>query len=245
MLFTLGFIFLFGKVISLCNARFYQNFGSRGHAVCIATGFIGTPVHEASHALMCLIFGLKITEIKFFQPNSSDGTLGYVSHSYNPKNIYQKVGNLFIGIAPILVGFLILGGLLYLLLPEMFGDVLRELDQVDFISDFGQAFVNMFSYIGNWQWWVFLLVGSFIGLHMTLSKADMQGALSGIIVFLLLFLIVDLILLLIKKSLLVSFTNAILTFGTFLLFFFCLFFLIAVVLLILSAIIGKVMRNRY
>lgn len=252
MLFTLGFIFLFGKVIALCNARFYKNFGSRGHVVCIATGFIGTPVHEASHALMCLIFGHKITEIKFFQPNSSDGTLGYVSHSYNPKNLYQKVGNLFIGIAPILIGFLILGGLLYLLLPEMFGDVLHELDQVDFISDFGQsfvyigkAFVDMFSYIGNWQWWVFLLVGSFIGLHMTLSKADMQGALSGIIVFLLLFLIVDLVLLLIKKSLLVSFTNAILTFGTFLLFFFCLFFLIAVVLLIISAIIGKVTRDRY
>lgn len=251
MLFTLGFIFLFGKVIALCNARFCRNFGSRGHAVCIATGFIGTPVHEASHALMCLIFGHKITEIKFFQPSSSDGTLGYVSHSYNPKNIYQKVGNLFIGIAPILVGFLILGGLLYLLLPEMFGDVLRELNQVDFISDFGQsfvfigkAFVNMFSYIGSWQWWVFLLIGSFIGLHMTLSNADMHGALSGIIVFLLIFFVVDIILLLIKKSLLIAFTNAILTLGTFLLFFFCLFFLIAIVLLILSTIIGKVIRSR-
>ena len=89
----------------------------------------------------------------------------------------------------------------------MFGDVLRELDKVDFISDFGQsfvyigkAFVDMFSYIGNWQWWVFLLIGSFIGLHMMPSKADMQGALSGIIVFLSLFLIVDLVLLLIKRA---------------------------------------------
>ena len=133
----------------------------------------------------------------------------------------------------------------------MFGDVLRELDQVDFIYDFGQsfvyigkAFVNMFSYIASWQWWVFLLIGSFIGLHMTLSKADMQGALSGIIVFLLLFLTVDLILLLIKRNFLISFTNAILAFGIFLLFFFCLFLLIAVVLLIISAIIGKVMSSR-
>lgn len=247
MIFTLGFIFLFGKVIALCNARFYKNIGSRGHAVCVATGFIGTPVHEASHAIMCLIFGHKITEIKFLQPNASDGTLGYVSHSYNPKNLYQKVGNLFIGIAPILIGSLILGGLLYLLLPEMFGDVLSELSQVDFLSDSGKsfvyirkAFVNMFSYIGNWQWWVFLLIGSFIGLHMTLSDADMQGAISGIIVFLLLFLIVDLVLLLVKKSLLILFTNAILMFGTFLLFFFCLFLLIFLVLWIVSVIIGKI-----
>lgn len=123
MVFTLGFVFLFGKVIALCNGAFYRNFGSKGRAVCYATGFIGTPVHEASHALMCLIFGHKIVEIKFFQPNSSDGTLGYVRHSYNPKNIYQKVGCLFIGIAPVLVGALILAGLLYLLLPELFGAV--------------------------------------------------------------------------------------------------------------------------
>ena len=250
MLFTLGFIFLFGKAIALCNARFYRNFGTRGHTMCIITGFIGTPIHEASHALMCLIFGHKILEIKFFQPNSSDGTLGYVNHSYNPKNIYQKVGNLFIGIAPILIGSAILGGLLYLLLPEMFMNTLRDLNQVDFISDFGQsfisigrAFLNMFSYVGNWKWWIFLLIGSFIALHMTLSKADFKGALSGIIVFLLIFFIVDLVLLSINKNLLVSFTNAILTFGTFLLFFFCIFLLIAVVLLIISALVGKTGRR--
>ena len=68
MVFTLGLVFLFGKVIALCNGAFYRNFGSKGRAVCYATGFIGTPVHEASHALMCLIFGHKIVEIKFFPP---------------------------------------------------------------------------------------------------------------------------------------------------------------------------------
>ena len=140
MVFTLGFVFLFGKVIALCNGAFYRNFGSKGRAVCYATGFIGTPVHEASHALMCLIFGHKIVEIKFFQPNSSDGTLGYVRHSYNPKNIYQKVGCLFIGIAPVLVGALILAGLLYLLLPELFGAVSSEIAAVDFAEDIGASF---------------------------------------------------------------------------------------------------------
>lgn len=251
MLFSLGVIALFGTIIALCNAKFYKNLGSYGHVLCIATGFIGTPVHEASHALMCLIFGHKITEIKLFQPNSLDGTLGYVNHSYNPNNLYHRVGNLFIGIAPILVGGAILGGILYMLLPDMFEAVLRELAQIDFSTDLektfshiGSAFVEFFSYIATWQWWVFLILGSFIALHMTLSKADIQGASSGLIVFMLGFLIVDVILLFIKKSLLVSFTNAILTFGTFLLFFLCLFTVIAIVLLILSTLLRRRFLNR-
>ncbi len=249
MLFTLGAIFLFGKVIALCNAKFYQNLGSNAHAICIATGFIGTPIHEASHALMCLLFGHKINEIKLFQPNSSDGTLGYVNHSYNPKNFYQKLGNLFIGIAPILVGSGILVGLLYALLPDMFNEVLAELKQIDLSSDLTSslshllnAFASLFTYIDTWQWWVFLLIGSLIGLHMTLSDADLKGALSGIILFCLLFFVIDAILALVQRSLLASFTKAILSFGTFLLFFFCIFAMISAILLIVSFIVGKIKK---
>ncbi len=89
-----------------------------------------------------------------------------------------------------------------------------------------------------------MLLGSFIGLHMTLSKADMQGALSGVVVFLAIFLIVDIVLLLSEKSLLTAFTDTILTCGTLLAFLFCLFFLPAAVLLIVSAIAGKTAGNR-
>ena len=251
MVFTLGFVFLFGKVIALCNGAFYRNFGSKGRAVCYATGFIGTPVHEASHALMCLIFGHKIVEIKFFQPNSSDGTLGYVHHSYNPKNIYQKVGCLFIGIAPVLVGALILAGLLYLLLPELFGAVSTEIAAVDFAEDTGasfghiwRSFVLMFSYIGTWQWWVFLLIGSLIALHMTLSKEDIKGALSGIITYLAIFLVVDIILALVGGNLLSSFTGGVMAAGTFLLFFFCIFLVIALLLLAASFIVKAISQRR-
>lgn len=252
MVFTLGFIFLFGKLIAVCNARFYKNFGTHAHAVCIATGFIGTPIHEASHALMCLVFGHKINEIKFFQPNSSDGTLGYVNHSYNPRNFYQLIGNFFIGIAPILIGSLLLGGLLYLLLPQLFTKIWSEIKAVDFVDDFGGAFVHlgevfviMFSYIGTWQWWVFILIGSFIGLHMTLSNADVKGALSGLLLFVFLFAIADVVLLLISKSILSDFTNGVVFFGTFLLLLFCIFLIIAIVLIVLSWLICRfIMRRR-
>lgn len=43
MVFTLGFVFLFGKVIALCNGAFYRNFGSKGRAVCYATASSARP----------------------------------------------------------------------------------------------------------------------------------------------------------------------------------------------------------
>ena len=95
IVFTVGLIVLFGFLIAFCNKRFYANFGNYGRAVCYITGAIGTPLHECAHALFCLIFGHKVTEIKLFQINAADGTLGYVNHSYNPKNIYHKVGFLY------------------------------------------------------------------------------------------------------------------------------------------------------
>lgn len=251
MVFTLGLVVLFGVCIALCNGAFYRNFGPRGRTLCYVTGFIGTPVHEASHALMCLVFGHRILEIKFFQPEPSSGVLGYVRHSYNPKSIYQRIGNLFIGIAPVLVGALILAGLLYLLLPALFSDVAAELAAVDFIDDFsssfghiGRAFALMFSYIGTWQWWVFVLVGSFIALHMTLSREDIKGALSGLVTYVLIFLVADIVLALVSHAALSAFTCGVAAAGTFLLFFFCIFLVISLVLLAISFIVRGIMRMR-
>ena len=249
MLFTVGIIFLFGKAVALCNAKFYSNFGSRGRAVCYVTGFIGTPVHECSHALMCLIFGHRIVEIKFFSFDDSGGVLGYVRHTYNRKSLYQRTGNLFIGVAPIIVGALILAGLLYLLLPDLFYGVWEELSAIDFLNDAGasfghlwQAFAGMFTCIGTWQFWVFILIGSFIALHMTLSRADISGALSGLVAYMAIFLVVDFVLALIGSGTLAAFTGGVLVCGVFLLFFFCIFAVIILLLLIISFIARAVRR---
>ena len=184
---TVGLFCLFGVVIAACNKLFYASLGNKSRLVCYATGFIGTPIHELSHALMCLIFRHKITEIKLFQINSADGVLGYVNHTYNPRNIYQHIGNFFIGIAPVLVGFLILTGLFYLLLPEVFNACVGMIGAVNWTNGVGgffgiltDLFGVLFDCFGMWQWWVFVIVGSFIALHMTLSKADWKGAFSGI-----------------------------------------------------------------
>jgi hypothetical protein len=77
--------------------------------------WLGTTIHEAGHALFAVIFRHKINKIKFFSPDPATGTLGYVDHSYNKKSLYQQVGNLFIGIGPIIMCCLVLYALSYLL----------------------------------------------------------------------------------------------------------------------------------
>lgn len=250
IVFTLGIIVLFGFLVGLVNRTFYANLGGRGSAVCYITGFLGTPVHELSHALFCLIFGHKITEIKLFQVGAEDGTLGYVSHTYNRRNFYQRLGNFFIGIAPILGISGVLYLLAYLLTPAMTADFAALSSGIASgeISVMLRSMVDMvtafFSYVGMWQWWVFVALAVFLSLHMTLSKADISGALSGLLFVLLVFFVIDLILGFVVPSALNAFTDFMLAAGGYLFCFMSLGLITSLVAMIVSFIVRWISRRR-
>ena len=248
---TIGSIIVFGLLIALCNKAFYKVFGNKATIVCYATGFIGTPVHELSHALFCLIFGHKIKEIKLFQINSSDGTLGYVNHSYNPKNLYQRAGNFFIGIAPIIVISALLYGISLLLVPSFMHlliDNLRQVIPATSLAAFGNAFSGMIGifkmYVGNGLFWVFVVIGCFFSLHMTLSTADIKGAASGIVFVLVAFLLVDVILGVINLGFLGIFTKGVLAVATVLNAFLLLSLLISAAATLLAFILKKTVGKK-
>lgn len=243
ILFTIGLIVLVGFLIALCNKKFYSNLGGLGMTACYVTGCIGTPIHELSHALFCLIFGHKITEIKLFQINSDDGTLGYVKHSYNSKNIYQRIGNFFIGVAPILVISALLYLIAWLLMPKFVVELSILSASVNY-ADFGDVFgyvwaiiQTFFAGIITWQWWVFVVIGIFHALHMTLSGADIKGALSGLVFLLIALLVVDVIIGLISQSALNAFTRFIISAGSGLLCFLMLALIISVIAVAASFIV--------
>jgi hypothetical protein len=115
-----------------------------------------------------------------FRPikSKADGTLGYVRHSWDDRSLYQKIGNFFIGTAPMFFG----AGLLFLLLrfsyPAAFGNV-GDISMIP--GALSAAFSNMFTLSSLRTGWTVIvaLVAIFICPHMHMSWADVKGATSG------------------------------------------------------------------
>ncbi len=218
LVFTVGIIIAFGLIIAFCRRLFVMIVGYKGPAILLATGIVGTPIHELSHALMCLIFGHRITEIKLFTPGSSDGVLGYVNHSYNPRNLYHQIGNFFIGVAPIIGGSGALLLLLRFMVPETFSALVADLSThsadlsfVNYFAMFGAVFKNIFTLanLSNVWWWIFILLAISISSHMELSPADIKGSLGGFCLLTVIFVLMDVVLYIINPALLSGVTGAI------------------------------------
>lgn len=156
-----GFTVIISFINGYTEAFIFSGLGNAGR---ILFSFIGTPIHEASHALMCLIFGHKIVDIKFFIPNPNSYVAGYVNHTYNPKSIYQNIGNFFIGLAPIFGGFFLVT-LIY---------------------------KNFMQSSKTWVFWTALFICSQIIIHMRCSKEDMLNSIAGLTTFTLLILTIGL-----------------------------------------------------
>lgn len=207
LIYFVGIVFFIGFLISLCNRLFYK-IVNQNKAICYVTGFLGTPIHELSHALFCLIFFHKIDEIKLFQIDDANGVLGYVKHSYNKKNPWALLGNYFIGVAPIITGSALLFVFVRFLLPNSYSPIAEYMDDfsallsknisIDILFYAWAVFEGMVVIIATdisagVAWWGFVLVAMCIALHMNLSGADIKGALPAIPIFAILIFIVNII----------------------------------------------------
>jgi hypothetical protein len=164
-------------------------------------GWLGTIIHELGHALFCIIFRHKITEMKLFDPDPETGTLGYVQHTYESSSLYQMAGNFFIGIGPILLG----SGLIYLLLYLLLGlnpfkfAVNTGLPSLDIYS--WSVFINLLQNLrtslttlvsgiysltnfASWQLYVFIYLTFTIGSSIILSPSDFKGTFKGLSIIL-------------------------------------------------------------
>ena len=203
LFYTIGAVVICGLVVGLCEKLFLLLMGQgMGRGVVIATSIIGTPIHELSHALMCLIFGHSIQEIKLWQPARRDGTLGYVTHAYHPKNPYHILGNLFIGIGPIFGGLGVIILCMFICFPHTINAYMDSVSQmVRGGEGIGQILLcgmkivpgifNEFSSgeIPTWGKIIALIVMFSTSLHINLSLADIKGATTAIPLYLVLILI--------------------------------------------------------
>ena len=139
----------------------------------------GVAVHELSHAAFCVIFRHEIVKIELFSPEAN-GTLGYVRHRFDPKSLYQRIGNFFIGTGPIWGGLAVLYLLSVLLLPR------GTFSSGGGWSDNFFAIVKLFFSLKSWTsplFYVWMYAALTVSSHITLSPPDIKGATDGFVVF--------------------------------------------------------------
>ncbi len=173
-----------------------------------AIGWIGTMVHELGHAVLCPVFGHKITGMRLFSFNARNRDAGYVSHSYSRGNIWHMAGNFFISVGPLALGSLVIFVLLRYLadIPLSLRTMLTgglSLDTgsglIDWLARFGvllwEVAGKLFSAVDwtSWRTYVALWLVLSVGSGMTLSPQDLKAAASGLGVILLVLLAVNLI----------------------------------------------------
>jgi len=177
-----------------------------GRAYYLLFGWLGTAVHELGHAAFCLLFAHRITDIKLFDFAPSDGSLGYVRHSYDRSSLYQRAGNFFIGIGPIVFGTLVVIAAARWLLGA---EVLARMHPAAWDGGLAQspaAWVALARHVAagagqalgallvpgrlaDWRPWAFLYIAFTVGSSISLSADDLKGAASGFATIVLLILI--------------------------------------------------------
>ncbi len=187
--FTLGAITLCGLSVRLLSRAFSALYGHRASAVLDLTAVVGTPIHELGHLLMCPLFGHKILRVKLWSPKAENGVYGFVEHSYNRKNPWAQLGNLFIGVGPILSGLGVVVLTLLICFPAQWSSYLAASSVAVSSGNAGETLQNILSlflslpaaFSENWlRSTVGLLLMLSVSLHVSLSWADIKGSLGAL-----------------------------------------------------------------
>ena len=192
-----GLFFFLGFILTILQEQTAKNYyRSVGWNGILWTAWIGTPVHELSHAFFAILFRHRVVSVKLFAPNRETGELGEVQHSYDPRSLYQVAGNFFIGAAPLIGGSCALALLAYLVLPQT-GVALEPLiANVTSLPQILESSWNLLKQIftpqsvASWQFWLCLYLSFCISSHLAPSKIDRRQMWHGfgwLIVVLILF----------------------------------------------------------
>jgi hypothetical protein len=244
-----GIFFVFGIILSILQKKthqiYMQTIGWKG---ILWTAWIGTPIHEFGHAFFAKLFRHKIVEISVFKPNEETGELGHVEHTFKKFSLYQRIGNFFIGSAPMIFGSIFLVLMLYFLLPngkEIFQPLQNNTSSIFIIfTSVAKTLWNLFSIenITAWNFWLFLYMSFAIASHIAPSKKDRQGMWGGLFWLILILIIINAIALYLETDI----TKYILAINQYLGIFIAVFtyaLIISIIHYILASIILKPFRK--
>jgi len=222
LLSLLGLPALFAWVLTLVNRQSKASLVDRyGMNSQVYLGCLGIIIHELSHLIMAVIFHHSIQSVRLLklphlnQANGADDdlALGYVNHNWRQASVYQNVGNLFIGVAPIFGCTASLLGLDALLYPGLAQAIFKLADR-PFDPDWTGSWTALTTNFGGWwQLLLLLLLTILIVLGgFDLSPADYQNSSLGLTTMLILLTVVTVIFT-IHKPYTAVFMKAVMSFG--------------------------------
>jgi hypothetical protein len=137
---------------------------------------------------MCYLFAHRVEEVALYRPDANRATLGYVRHSYNPRNPYQQLGNFFIALGPIFSGCAVITAVLFLCFPTsihtFFNEAFTIIDSQGSLQELAVCGVSFVTHLfdGRGYWFLKVLGAAVIFavmLHVNLSAADIKSGLAG------------------------------------------------------------------
>lgn len=193
-----GIFFILGFILSKLQEKthriYQQTIGWKG---ILWTAWIGTPFHEFGHYFFAKLFRHKILKVRIFDPNQETGELGRVDHSFNKISLYQRIGNFFIGAAPMIFGSAILALLAYYFLPagnELIITLSNTNNISNLLANILQNIYNSFlsaPALKSWNYWIFIYLSFCIASHLAPSKTDRKGMWGGFIYIVILILLIN------------------------------------------------------
>jgi len=165
-------------------SRLVKAFGWRA---LLLISWIGTPVHELSHALVVLLLGGKLKEVSLFSANSATGELGSVSYTFKSSAPIRRT---VVALAPLVGGTAVLLAVTRLLFPDVMSlaweqklafskDSLLELP-LGLASALGENFVGLVkaltsrAVVSRWQTWLWVYLVVCIGTRLSPSRVDFK-----------------------------------------------------------------------
>ena len=192
---TLGVMVVCGLIAWVARKLFMYFVGDSAKLVLYASSIVGTPVHELGHAIMCIPFGHRITDMKLLMlPGRRSRTLGYVEHSYNRKNPWAVFGDLFISFGPIFSGIGVMVLVLILCFPTQWNTYLESsrtilengVDVQQITASSLSLLASLFAGLKNTdavRSVVGLLIILSVSQHITLSLADLKGCFKALLMY--------------------------------------------------------------
>ena len=129
---------LFGLAVWGCRQAYCLFVGEdSGRPLILAASVLSTPLRELGHAMMAVLTFHRIEDFCLLNAYDPDGELGFVEHSYNPRNPIAVLGNFFYALGPVVTG---LGAVLLVFLVCFHGVLPPFFEEIAALGEAGAGF---------------------------------------------------------------------------------------------------------